>query len=268
MKNSALQQTLVELEESLAQIESARNQVNSVTEKTEKLIQSFSMVLTSINSLNKGGVLDQAKLKKQFDDSIKTFQSNLALTVAGVEQHINQLQNRFLSQEADFKGELSKSLAITERSLNAVVSEFGINSNEAVEQLKTKLESFYDTINQLSERINKSEQILAGYTEKYQEFDFKGEMAALTNRVNVTQKRVAEIISAVSEQMTKVENRLKSLEKKIQDSSYQEEFELIRLKSRNRHYVSLVVSILGVSLIIAAIIFQQWIKLGKIPYAF
>ena len=64
MSNPVIQQTLVDLEQSLSKIESARTQVNNVSEKSEQIISQFNRILKSIESISDGVGIDKESIKQ------------------------------------------------------------------------------------------------------------------------------------------------------------------------------------------------------------
>ena len=77
MNNPAIQHTLVELQDSLSKIESARVQVNTISEKSEQLISSFADVLRGIESISDGVGIDKDAIKEKIENSFQIFGAEL-----------------------------------------------------------------------------------------------------------------------------------------------------------------------------------------------
>jgi hypothetical protein len=108
MNNPAIKQTLIELEESLSKIESARNQVNNVSEKSNKLISSFSDVLKSTESLRNDLVIDKGEFKENLDKSFKNFNNELKKIIDQTTSSSIKINKNLETIESEFIGNLSK----------------------------------------------------------------------------------------------------------------------------------------------------------------
>jgi len=77
MKNSALQQSLVELEESLKNLESARTQVENLSGKVEQVTLASTKILAQIELLNKEFTKEQGYYKEIIKDGFEAFNTAL-----------------------------------------------------------------------------------------------------------------------------------------------------------------------------------------------
>lgn len=144
MNNPAIKQTLIELEESLSKIESARNQVNNVSEKSEKLIRSFNDVLKSIESLSNGLGIDKSEFKNNLDKSFKNLDSELKKIVEITSSSTNDINKKNETIKDAFIVKLNEtSNCIKEFEKNLSEAELRINEidfNSRLESIKFLLE--------------------------------------------------------------------------------------------------------------------------------
>ena len=77
MSNTLIQQSLIDIEQNLRKLESARNQVGSVAEKTERLISSISSVIANVESIRDAFEGEESYLKKSIQNSLDNFKKDL-----------------------------------------------------------------------------------------------------------------------------------------------------------------------------------------------
>lgn len=130
MTNNAVHQSLIELEENLKEVASARKQVQSVASDTERLV-------TTINKL----VKDFEKLRIQYADANKSVSSV-------VSQSVGEFTSSLQQQTAIFQKSVSQTLSQS----NEVVSQFMVDVN----LLESRLETAVDSAgNMLGQRLDK-----------------------------------------------------------------------------------------------------------------
>lgn len=173
MNNPAIKQTLIELEESLSKIESARNQVNNVSEKSEKLIRSFNDVLKSIESLSDGLGIEKGEFKSNLDKSFKNLDSELKKVVENTWSSSNDVNRRIESIKDEFLVKLNET--------STYIKEFEKNLSEAETRInKIDFNSKLESIAKLLEDIKSSLASIHTDTKNY----FKSELIELENRLN------------------------------------------------------------------------------------
>ena len=101
MSNTLIQQSLIDIEQNLRKLESARNQVGSVAEKTERLISSISSVIENVESIREAFEGEESYLKKSVENSLDNFKkdlqksSDLALSKAS---ELSEKQEKIISE--------------------------------------------------------------------------------------------------------------------------------------------------------------------------
>lgn len=77
MSNTVIQQSLIDIEQNLRKLETARSQVGNIAEKTERLISSISSVLGSIESIRESFDSEENYLKNSVEGSLDIFRKAL-----------------------------------------------------------------------------------------------------------------------------------------------------------------------------------------------
>lgn len=189
MNNPAVQQALIELEESLSKIESARTQVNNVAEKSELLIRSFTKALDAINSINKNISFDKELVNSQINDSLKVFQSGLSKIVKESESKVKDLENTLGAKDAKFEQSITKSFNNTDGKLNQLVSDIKSNSDGFNKRMESELNGLFETIKNANNQINSFVNTVASFEKKIQEIDFTLELKQIEDRINSNHKQ-------------------------------------------------------------------------------
>lgn len=78
MSNILIQQSLIDIEQNLKKLESARNQVGNMTDKSEQLISSVVSVIESIEAIKNSFSNDENYLKNSVHDSLEEFSKSLS----------------------------------------------------------------------------------------------------------------------------------------------------------------------------------------------
>src|SRR5690606_13231506 len=93
MNNSTTNQVLIELEENLKSLESARTQVNSVSQKSEHVINSFKKIAIQVEALHQQFEFEKKGLTSAINKSLKNFDKhlvaeseNISLQIKGLNQ--------------------------------------------------------------------------------------------------------------------------------------------------------------------------------------
>jgi hypothetical protein len=119
MDNKLLHQTLVELEDNLSQLESARNQVNQVSKKSEDLVIAFSKILRQIDKIEKENLFEDLDIKKKVEASLEKFKKDMQFISDGFLEKNKQLS---LGWKTEIEG-MSSSLQKAEKSLQKFENE-------------------------------------------------------------------------------------------------------------------------------------------------
>jgi phage-related minor tail protein len=157
MDEASINSALDNLYKSLKNLESARTQVNKVSDKSELLIKEFSKVATELKEINEAIQLDKGEfqtkitssiksLNKNFNDSIKEISSSVISFKGDLEDH----NTYYESHIKDSIGHINTFLEAFSEGVNKVQQ---IDFNEDVR----RMESLLFNLNDLIEK-NESEQ--------------------------------------------------------------------------------------------------------------
>lgn len=178
MNNSAVHQSLIELEESLKSLESARSQVENVSEKSEQIILSFTKVLKAIEALKLDFEDEKSIFSEAISTNINSFQStidkesamfvkslkeldlHIAENVENSLKEINAFQSKIGEETGNFTSAIDHSTREFRSTLEIKSSEFGKKSDElnqnyskAVEVSIEKLSAFDKTVDKVANKI-------------------------------------------------------------------------------------------------------------------
>ena len=262
MNNSAVQQSLIELEENLKKLESARVQVASVSKNSELLIVSVTKLVSNIELLQN----EFTNQKDSFSDSVNTSLSDFnALLVKGTKtvlnksdeiskkqekaiditiEKLNEFQSNikelYSNEEKFFHESIHKSLGdfneVLERGTETVINksdEISKKQEKAIDVTIEKLNEFQSNIMELYSNEEKSfhESILKSLG------DFNEILESETNQVLTKygdlSKRQELAINVTISQLNTFQSTIKEVEKNIHDFDLEENFKLIQTEIHN-----------------------------------
>ena len=216
MNNPSYNQTLAELEKSLGDLGSARNQVESVAAKSETVIEAFTQVLNSIKNFEDGANLDKG-----------TFAERL-----------NQSYSQLEKQLSDFNSDIDSQIKELKKSNDQLTTQIKEEVKESKENLKTELGKFTGAVETHVDELkqsndNLSSQIHQEVEEKKE--NLKSELSSFTSSVEIKKteldKYLKELQTALGNRMTEVGasfNALKSeiekTEQRISEVDFKSEF--------------------------------------------
>ena len=222
MNNSNIQKSLIELEESLSQINSAKSQVVSNAKSSEKLIESIKEATDAVTKLDNGlnEELDVfvAKFKGQIDDldnEIKNFHTTSISNTKKVESNFTELSNKINNNINDFENSINafhKRLNKATEEIDAFDLDRSLNDlkadlNTSLNNLKTDLYNDASSIEHKIEDANK-----------------KNEESLITSQNSVIskgEKQHEELLIEVREIKTSLENSIaivKSFKESLSES--------------------------------------------------
>jgi DNA anti-recombination protein RmuC len=169
MSNALIQQSLIDIEQNLRKLESARNQVGGVAEKTERLIESISSVISNIESIREAFEGEESYLKKGVQNSLDAFKKDLekssevALKKASA---LSEKQDKIISETIlkleDFQSKLrdvQKSLLDfdLEKSLDGIRGEI----SKLIEEVNSNQKKNSDILDEIKSEIKANQEIVA-----------------------------------------------------------------------------------------------------------
>lgn len=154
MNNPAVNQALIELEENLSNIESARNQINKVAEKSEQLIKAFNKVLETINSADTHITIDENAIKQYLEGSFTTFKTDLSKIVKESASSVKGLQSGISDHVSLFENFVKQASEVTDTQMNGYLKKLQINFDEKNERLSNSTSKILDSVQGLRNSIN------------------------------------------------------------------------------------------------------------------
>lgn len=167
MNNPAINQALIELEENLSNIESARNQVNKVAEKSEQLIVAFSKVYDAMTSIDNNFVIDERAIKNQLEESFKFFKSGLSDIVKESDKSVKNLEFSLNSYENRIDKLLSDIVVVTEKKTSEFLLKVDKNFSIRDKQLNEASNKVIESINSVNYIGSINKDLLRSHLNEY-----------------------------------------------------------------------------------------------------
>lgn len=146
MNNPAINQALIELEENLSNIESARMQVNKVAEKCEQLITAFSNVLETINSADTHITIDEKAIKQYLEVSFSSFKTDLSKIIKDSANSVKGLQSGINDHVSLFENFVNKATEITDEQLKKYTKNLQSNFDEKNAMLSNSTDKILESL--------------------------------------------------------------------------------------------------------------------------
>ncbi len=185
MNNNPYNETLIQLEQDLKELASARDQVLSVTNKGEAVVLAFTKVLKSLDDFLATASFDQTSFEENIQQRFNEANESFTNFNAGLESQLKELGN----------GQKNANNAVKEVILEEAkkVSETVSSFNESIEKKK---ESFGEFLTKMQESISENEAKVRGQFSSL-EREMKGTMEQLANldlttHLNETEQRLKE----------------------------------------------------------------------------
>lgn len=194
MSNPVIQQTLIDLEESLSKIESARIQVNNVSEKSEQVISSFNRILKSIESISDGVGIDKESIKQNLNESFNNFQNELDVISQKSEESIKKVNEDFNFQKTKFKENLENNIKSIDEEFNKLSSNIELNTNNVKNELAKLSSEFNHGLLEINSNLDKFKINLTEAENRIQDLNFKDEFKTLSILIEKKQKQTIIII--------------------------------------------------------------------------
>ena len=194
MSNPVIQQTLVDLKESLSKIESARTQVNNVSEKSEQIISSFNRILKSIESISDGVGIDKESIKQNLNESFNNFQNELDSISQKSEDSIKKVNEDFIFQKTKFKENLEKNIESIDEEFNKLSSNIELNTNNVKNELAKLSSEFNYGLLEINSNLEKFKINLIEAENRIQDLNFKDEFKTLSILIEKKQKQTIIIV--------------------------------------------------------------------------
>jgi hypothetical protein len=194
MSNPVIQQTLIDLQESLLKIESARTQVNNVTEKSEQIISSFNKILISIESISDGVGIDKESIKRNLNESFNNFQNELDIISQKSDKSIKKVNEDFNLQKTQFKENLENNITSINEEFNKLSTNIELITNDVKKELVKLSSEFNDGLSDINSKLEKFKINLIEAEKRIQDLNFKDEFKTLSILIEKKQKQTILLI--------------------------------------------------------------------------
>jgi methyl-accepting chemotaxis protein len=188
MNNPVIQQTLVELEDNLLKLESARTQVNNVVEKSEQVITSFKSILKSVESINEGIGIDKKSIEDILNNSFKTFDIELNKLLVKTNDSYKSVSDQNEVNQQKFLKSVEDNIDNLNESFKTINLELQNNSHETNLELNKLQKEFEDKLLKLNQHISNLEETILTTEQKIKDLNFKEEFDLLNNKIEKLNK--------------------------------------------------------------------------------
>ncbi|WP_020534913.1 hypothetical protein [Lewinella cohaerens] len=168
MLKETLNQSLIDLEQSLIDINSARTQVSNVADKSEALIRIFTTVLQNLKEIDERLALDSGDFKERLDESFSSLNDELLKVTSEVSSKSKELN----SELDDVFGLFSKKIDTLKIDIESLSKELHV-TEARISKLDLK-KDFLDVIEQSKKEID------TAFQQKMEELESK--ISAASNR--------------------------------------------------------------------------------------
>lgn len=144
MSNSAIQQSLIDIEQNLRKLESARSQVEGLAHKSEQLSSLVANLIESIEAIKISYEDAESSLQQNFEKSLIKFEGNLSETIHSVDIKSKEFlsnQESFITKAVDNLKDIDKNLLETKKSIQELDLEKRMNS------IKVELSEIKEQVN-------------------------------------------------------------------------------------------------------------------------
>lgn len=188
MNNPVIQQTLVELEDNLSKLESARTQVNNVVEKSEQVITSFKSILKSVESINEGIGIDKKSIEDKLNNSFKTFDIELNKLLIKTNESYKSVSDLNEVNKEKFSKSVEDNVDNLNESFKTINLELKNNSHETNLELNKLQKEFEDKLLKLNQHVSNLEETILTTEQKIKDLNFKEEFDLLNNKIEKLNK--------------------------------------------------------------------------------
>lgn len=219
MNNTNIHKSLIELEESLKELNSAKSQVTDIKESSVKLIEGIKKATEAVTTLDDGlnKELDQFVIKleeqtKTLNDEIESFQSSTTLSADNTEKRFYKLSNKIDESIKGFNGLINKfnnkldeaTGKIEQFDLESSLVDLKNNITNDTNNIKSKIE---DTGKLSDKTVAKSQELLVENSKKLHN--------ELETRIDVLKSSIQTNTGLIKSLSEKISEHVNTLEKNI-----------------------------------------------------
>lgn len=202
MNNSLVQQSLIDIEQNLKNLKSARDQVNSVSLSSQQLVEAISSILKVLEGLDKNLIKERVEFTKKIEKEIKNFQFKLE---TGAENAINQ-SSKFhdkhgveIDKTIHKLSSLQKEVALLQKEISTLDLDLKFTSvNDSIKSFDKELKQVKSEIDRFSSRFDTWIELQNDIqTERNQIVDEKLEGIKSSNQIILVAIIIATVLLAI-----------------------------------------------------------------------
>jgi hypothetical protein len=225
-----IQQSLIDIEQNLGKLESARSQIEKVSEKSEILISSIADAIKSIETIKSSFDEDENYLKNSVDDTINEFKSaieNVTKTVISnasstAEEQSTSFNNSLKKFDDSLKKGLENTLSKTgeiyakqELIISKNLDEVKVIFEKASKEIEGQGKSFSESHEKISSATIKTLQEFQNQLEEVQKSIEKFNLKESLENISLDIKNLNEVIKSNHKEITDLMEGLKNENKKV-----------------------------------------------------
>jgi hypothetical protein len=221
MEQTSYNETLIEIERGLADLASARTQVETVASKSEAVILALNKILKALDGFASGSDFDRSAIENQLRERFAETDKKLKAFNEGIDQKLSGLQSEQNKIQDGIRTQLDNGIT----DIANVVAEFGTKVqnesngiNQSVKQFQSRLISQEKSLGVTIESLEKA---ITASLESLSNLDFLAKITELEVNLNESLSRLkiqiaAETKETVSHLELTVRNNQQSLDGRIE----------------------------------------------------
>jgi DNA repair exonuclease SbcCD ATPase subunit len=257
MDNKALNQSLIELEENLKSLQSARTQVNSLSDKSEKLLRIFSSSITQLNKIQNDFLTEKGVFLSRVGTNVKDLNETISNNKQQLIDSFEKLKNELTETVESTKEELlsfKENLIETEQALKNF--DFEKSNNQIIANIQTtqkKIDLAIKTIQDnhqviISRENSANEKIKKDFAATKEQLDkLQEQNKTLQKSFDSVEKSLNGFIKENKESLSAINNRLDAINDIMQ--SFEEinsKLELIKTENKKYFIIQTVIIVFGI----------------------
>jgi DNA anti-recombination protein RmuC len=184
MANPLINQALLDLENGLRDIQSATNDVRTVAEKSNQLINTISKLVELVQEWNERVSHSRTAIDRDLEYMSTKLRSETDLLLENMNQSIVSLDKAIEKQNNSFQKNLKQTLAKTDQDFENSIVEFTTASMNSVSIINHEISNMSNTIAIANKKFEQITTSIDNLNEKINGFDLKEEFNTIRSRSN------------------------------------------------------------------------------------
>lgn len=216
MSNTAIQQSLIDIEQNLRKLESARSQVDNIADKSERLIVSIASVIESIDTIRESFDSDEGYLANSIQNSLDEFQASLkkhsketqTQTVdlnkkqeKSINNNINKIEEFQQKLKDDFYTKFNNSFNVFKESLDKSSDEAQKKSEDLLNIQEKVSENNILKLQEFQSELMKLQDVFLGFDLEKNLEGIYTEISRVTETVNMNEQNTAKTLIEIQSQI-------------------------------------------------------------------